>query len=150
MADAAAGAGQKQRATRSVIARVRHGCVLNFHSGIKPRLGPGLIRRVAAEYDAVVQSERAIVPKFELGRRDPPAAPARRARYVADDVGGDYLGDRLFEGETAFERLRLLARPRSNLGLFRPGGEIGVGLCLRKRRHVAAYANLPPQRFPIE
>src|SRR5260370_21874589 len=55
---------------------------------IKPRLGPWLIRPRAAEFDAVVQAERAVVPELELGRQNAPAAPARRARDFADDVPG--------------------------------------------------------------
>src|SRR5258708_28871024 len=70
-------------------------------SGIKPRLGPWLIRRRAAEFDAVVQAERAVVPKLELHRCNAPAAPARRARHFADDVFGGELCDRLFERKTA-------------------------------------------------
>src|SRR5947199_7712094 len=31
-------------------------------SGIEPHLAPGLVCRVAAEFDAVVQAERAVVP----------------------------------------------------------------------------------------
>src|SRR3982750_349451 len=69
----------------------------DFQSGIKPRLGPGLIRAVAAEFDAVVQPERAVVPEFELRRRDAPTAPPRRARHLADNILGRNLSDRLLE-----------------------------------------------------
>ena len=59
-------------------------------SGIEPHLAPGLCRRIAAEFDAVVQAERAVVPELETLRLDAPAAPPRRARHVADHVfGGD-------------------------------------------------------------
>src|SRR5437879_3028163 len=68
---------------------------------IKPRLKPWLIRRRAAEFDAVVQAERAVMPEFELQRCDAPAAPARRARHFADDVSGRDGRDGLFERETA-------------------------------------------------
>ena len=34
-------------------------------SGIEPRFGPRLIRPVAAEFDAVVQAERTVVPEFD-------------------------------------------------------------------------------------
>src|SRR6202040_1486421 len=96
-------------------------------SGIKPRLGPGLIRSFPAEFDAVVQAERAVVPEFELHGRDAPAAPAGRARHLADQMPGRDFGDGLLEGKTAFQRLRLLGSPGADLGLLRPGGEIGVG-----------------------
>src|SRR5450631_1324830 len=79
--------------------------------GIKPRLGPWLIRRGAAEFDAVVQAERAVVPEFEPGGRDPPAAPAGRTRHLADHIPGGHPGDRLLEREPAFQRLRLLRGP---------------------------------------
>src|SRR5580698_10845937 len=88
---------------------------------VEPRPGPWLIRRGAAEFDAVVQAERAVVPEFDPQRDDAPAAPARRARHLADDVPGGDLGDRLLEGKAAFQRLRLLAGPGADLGLFRPG-----------------------------
>src|SRR5436190_23031227 len=118
--------------------------------GIKPRLGPGLIRAVAAEFDAVVQPERAVVPEFELRRRDAPTAPARRARHLANNILGGERSDRLFECKTAFQRLRLLACPGADLRLLRPGGEISVGLFFGHRCHVAADADLPAQRFPME
>src|SRR3981189_3554040 len=91
---------------------------LRVNSGIKPRLGPWLIQRIAAEFDAVVQTERAVVPEFEPQWRDAPAAPARRARPLADNVPGGDLGDRLLKGKAAFQRLRLLAGPGADLGLL--------------------------------
>src|SRR5260370_24310392 len=118
--------------------------------GIEPHFGPRLIRRRAAEFDAVVQAERTVVPEFELQRRNAPAAPARWARHVADDIFGGDLCDRLFERKAALQGLRLLAGPVADLGLLRPGRAIGVGLCLAHRRHVAADADLPAQRFPVK
>src|SRR5450631_3596338 len=117
---------------------------------VKPRLRPWLVRASTAEFDAVVQAERAVMPELHAGRRKAPAAPARRTRHLADNVfGGDFC-DRLFEGKAAFQGLRLLAGPGPDLGLLRPGGEIGVGLGLRYRRHVAADADLPAQRLPVK
>src|SRR5450432_1908115 len=113
--------------------------------GIESHFGPWLIRRSAAEFDAVVQAERAVVPEFEPDRRDAPAAPAGRARHLAQKVLGGVGRDRLLEGKTAFQRLRLLAGPGPDLGLLRAGGEISVGLGPGHRRHVAADADLPAQ-----
>src|ERR1700742_5191312 len=98
---------------------------MTVSSGIKPRFGPGLIRARAAKFDAVVQAERAVVPEFEAGRLDAPSAPAWRPRHLADDVFGGDFGDRLLEGKPALQRLRLFAGPGADLGLLRPGGEIG-------------------------
>src|SRR5260370_18789862 len=104
-------------------------------SGIKPRLGPRLIRSGAAEFDAVVQAERAVVPEFELGGRNAPTAPAGRARHVADDMFCRDLRDRLLKGKTAFQRLRLLAGPGADLGLFWASSKIGIGCPVRDLRH---------------
>src|SRR3954454_6063530 len=166
MAYAAASPGQEQRAARR-IGRLRHeglsrwsmirtrrgfpkGSCSNKTLGIHPRLGPFLAGRVTAKFDAVVQAEWAVVPELDTRRRDPPAAPARRTRHLADDVLGGDLGDRLLEGEAALELLRLLARPGADLRLLRAGGEIGVGLGLGHRRHVAADADLTAQRLPVK
>src|SRR5712692_989936 len=77
-------------------------------SGIEPRLGPWLIRPGTAEFDTVVEAEGAVVPELELRRRNAPAAPPLRARYLADHVFGRDQSDRLLEGEAALQRLRLL------------------------------------------
>src|ERR1700743_656673 len=77
----------------------------NSKSRIEPGLRPGLIRRIAAEFDAIVQTERAVVPELDLPRRDSPAAPARRPRHIADEVFGGDLRNRLLESETAFQLL---------------------------------------------
>src|SRR3984957_8909108 len=119
-------------------------------SGIEPRLRPGSTRAVAAEFDTIVQAERAVVPELELQRRDAPAAPARRARHLANNMFGGELGDRLFKGKTAFQRLRLLAGPSADLGLFRPGGEVSGGLGTGHRGHRATDAHLPAQRLPVK
>src|SRR6266702_966698 len=117
---------------------------------VHPRLGPWLAGRVTAKFDAVVEAEWAVVPELDARGRDAPAAPARRPRHLADNVFGRDLGDRLLEGEAALQLLRLLARPGADLGLLGPGGEIGVGLGLGHRRHVAADADLTAQRLPVK
>src|SRR4029077_5272227 len=96
-------------------------------SGVHPHLAPGLARRVAAEFHAVVQAERAVVPEFHAQRRDAPAAPARRPRHLADHMLGGDQRNRLLEGKAALQRLRLLARPGADLRLLWPCREIGVG-----------------------
>src|SRR6202012_2618749 len=60
-------------------------------SRIQPGPGPGLIRGLAAEFDAIVQAERTVVPEFDPARRDAPAAPARRARPLADGIVDGHL-----------------------------------------------------------
>src|SRR5260370_10752454 len=55
---------------------------------IKPRLGPWLLRPRPAEFDAVVQAERAGVPELQMGMQNTPPPPARRARHFARDVLG--------------------------------------------------------------
>src|SRR3954469_5242798 len=116
-----------------------------LRSRIEPRLAPRLVGQLAAEFNAVVQPERPVVPELEAGGRYSPAAPARRPRHVADDVSGGDFGDRLLEGKAAFQRLRLLAGPGADLRLLRPGGEIGAGFFRRHSRHVAADADLTAQ-----
>src|SRR5579871_6672786 len=88
-----------------------------YRSGVKPRLRPGLTRRVAAKFDTVVQAERTVMPELEPERGDAPAAPARWARHLADQVLRGNLGDRLFEGEAALQGLRLFRGPGADLGL---------------------------------
>src|SRR6267154_72113 len=84
-----------------------------------------------------------VMPELETPGGNPPAAPAGRPRYFADDVFGGDQRDRLLERKTALQRLRLLAGPGADLGLFGPGREIGIGLGIGHRRHVAADAHLP-------
>src|SRR3569832_2067597 len=119
-------------------------------SRVKPRLRPGLTWRVAAEFDAVVQTERTVMPELEPERADAPAAPAGRTRHRADQMLRGNLGDRLFEGETAFQRLRLFRCPCADLRLFGAGGEIGIGLGIGHRRYRSPDAYLPAQRLPVK
>src|SRR5215467_6405121 len=91
-------------------------CDLRIH----PHFGPRAAGHVAAEFDAVVQAEGAVMPELDPRRRDPPSAPTGRARHFADHVLGRDQSDRLFEGKAAFERLRLLRGPGADLRLFRP------------------------------
>ena len=67
---------------------------------VQSHLAPGLRRRIATEFDTVVQAERAVVPELETAGLNAPAAPARRARHLADDVFCGVFGNLLLEGET--------------------------------------------------
>src|SRR5581483_346812 len=106
--------------------------------GVEPGLRPGLIGSLTAEFDAVVQAERAIVSELEAQGRDAPAAPPLRARHFADDVLGRVLRDRLLERKATFQGFGLFRGPGAELSLFGAGGEIGVRLGIAHRRHSAA------------
>src|SRR5487761_355365 len=75
---------------------------------VEPRLGPRRAHAVAGKGDAVVQPERPLLPELDLGRHDPIADPMRRPRYRADCKFGGKARNRLFEGEPALQRRRLL------------------------------------------
>ena len=106
-------------------------------------LGPRLAQRRAAELDAVVQAERPVVPELDRDRHDAVAGPVRRARHGAERVFRRVERDRLLEGEPAFQRARLLARPGADLRALRAGREIGVGLLRRHALDRPAHAHLP-------
>src|SRR4029077_5376616 len=106
MPDAAAGSGEQQGAARLIASRHR-GSV----SRIKARLGPATARRFAPELDAVVQTERTVVPELDPVRYDPISAPVRRPRDRSDHVFRGVARDRLLERQPALERCRLSARP---------------------------------------
>src|SRR5437588_5513867 len=103
MANAAARPGQEQRPPRSV-RRVGHLMMSLRRLRVEPGLRPGLIGSLTAEFDAVVQTERAVVPELEAQGRDAPAAPPLRARHLADEILGRELRDRLFKREAALQR----------------------------------------------
>lgn len=161
MADAAASAREQQGAPRCIGGRhgnprssleVTESGVTDYEIKVTDRAGSST--RLDPAHRGGIRYDRANGTggraRTRLARRDAPAAPARRPRYLTDDVFGGNLGDCLFKGEAAFQRLRLLARPGADLGLLRPGREIGVGLGVRHRRHVAADAHLPAQRLPMK
>src|SRR5215471_14357709 len=97
-------------------------------SRVKPRLVPGRAGGLAAEFDAVVQAERPVVPELDRQREEAIAGPIRRARNRSERVFRGVERDRLLEGVAALERCRLLAGPGTDLRQARPGGEVGVGL----------------------
>src|SRR5947207_15761304 len=57
-------------------------------SGIKCARRPGLARRRAAVFQAVVQAERGILPEFDQQGLQAEARPVRRTRHRADDMLG--------------------------------------------------------------
>src|SRR5581483_7253770 len=101
MTNAAAGSSEKQRPSRCVVRGSGHEML--FALRIKARLRAGVVGAVAAEFDAIVQAVGAVVPEFEPQRRDAPAAPARRARHLADQILGGDLGDGLLKRKPAFQ-----------------------------------------------
>src|SRR6185312_2658659 len=84
VADAAACPSEQQGASR-FFRRTGHDGA-NTSSGIEPRLDPWLAGLGAAEFNAVVQAERAVLPEFDDERHDAIADPVRRARNIADPV----------------------------------------------------------------
>jgi hypothetical protein len=72
------------------------------------------------------------------------------SRDVADGVLRGIERDRLLEGEAAFQRCRLLARPGANLRLLGAGGEVGVGLSFGDTIDGTAHTHLPVHRLPVE
>src|SRR5581483_974659 len=133
VADAAAGSGQEQGTARLVGLAARHGGPVTYThlwspacagtsgalSRIEPRLAPG--GTCAPEHDAVVQAERPLLPEFHFLRHDAVARPMRRPRHLADGVFRRIDRDRLLEGEAAFQRRGLLARPGADLRLLGAG-----------------------------
>src|SRR6185503_10830316 len=102
-----------------VSSRVRRGWLMvefgiSF-SRIHSHFGPRLAQACAPEFDAVVQTERAVVPELDRNRHDAIAGPVRRARHRAKCILCRIERDRLLEGEPALQRARLLARPGADL-----------------------------------
>src|SRR4029077_4117244 len=118
-----------------VSSKARRGwLVLEFgirFSWVHAHFGPRLAQGRAAEFDAVVQAERAVVPELHRDRHDAVAGPVRRARHGAHGVFRSVERHRLLEGEPALQRARLLARPGADLRTFRTSREVGVGLLRR-------------------
>ena len=73
-----------------------------------------------------------------------------RARHLAKAKGKALLDHLLFQRETIGQGLGLIRRPSSDLAGPRTGGEIGIGLSIRHRRHRSAHTHLTAQRFPVE
>ena len=64
-------------------------------SRIHADLGPGRIRRLAAEFDAVVQAELAVVPELDADRANAETGPVGGARNIADSIFRGVFGNRL-------------------------------------------------------
>src|SRR4029079_9732741 len=92
-----------------------------------PGLAPRLLRRSAAEHDAVVQPEGAVLPELDFERNQPIAAPISRPRHRAvAEILGQAL-DFSLERRARGERPRLSRGARADAALAMAGGEIGVG-----------------------
>src|SRR3974390_686197 len=124
--------------------------IWSFSSWIESRLAPRPTQIVALEFDAVVQAERPLLPELNREWHDAVARPVERPRNVGERVFGGVDRNRLLEGEAAFQRRRLLARPGADLRLLRSAGEIGIGLGVGDPLDVAAHADLPAWRLPVK
>src|SRR4029077_2588664 len=102
--DTAACSGEEQRAAR--LGRLRTGHVVSgmglacdrqvdASSRIEPRLGPGVVRMIAFELDAIVETECSLLPELDRDRHDSIAGPVGGPRDVADGVLRGIGGDRL-------------------------------------------------------
>src|SRR3712207_1864374 len=97
-----------------------------------------------------MQAEGPVVPELDADRGDAVAGPIGWARHLADGVFGRVNGDRLLEGEAAFEWPGLLARPGTDAAVTGTAGEIGIRLGVADRRDGAAGPDLPAQALPME
>src|SRR5262249_58099707 len=109
---------------------------------IKPRFRPGRPCLRSAKFDAVMQSERPLVPEFHHAGHDAVADPEWRPRHRPDGELGGFERDRLFEGVAAFEWARLPAGPGADLGGARAACEIGIGLRFAHSYNRAAQTDL--------
>src|SRR6266511_6220406 len=86
---------------------------------VEPRLAPGRVEPLAAEFEPIMQPERPLVPELDQERPQAVAGPVRRSR---DRPEGKFRGverDRFLEGMATLERRRLLAGPGADLGKAR-------------------------------
>src|SRR5262245_64666287 len=92
-------------------------------SRIEPGLGPGRLRARAAEHDPVMQAERPVLPKLDLERDEPVAAPIGGARHLA---AGEALGQARhlgLERRAARKRARLARGASADPALAMAGDE---------------------------
>src|SRR5262249_37965898 len=90
---------------------------IDASSRIEPRLAPRSVWRIAFERDGIVEAEWPLLPELNGDRHNPVARPVWWPGNLADGVFRRINGNRLFEGESAFQRRRLLAGPGPNLRL---------------------------------
>src|SRR5215467_12477204 len=117
--------------------------MIDASSRIEARLAPRCVRVIAFEHDAIVEAEWPLLPELDGDWHNPEARPVKWPRNLADGVFRCIYGDRLFKGDSAFQRSRLLARPGPDLRLFGTGGEIGIGLGVGNTFDRAANSHLP-------
>jgi hypothetical protein len=104
----------------------------------------------AAEDDAIVQTECAVAPEFDIHRFDTKAGPVRRARDLAEPELGDITGHGLLQRKPALQRARLLRGPGADAAVAGARLEIGVGLGVADNRDGPANPDLPAQALPVE
>src|SRR4051794_39363448 len=106
MPNAAAGSREKQCAARLVGGLRGHflHSTARCASRIKARLTPWLTRCVAAELNAIMQTERPILPELHDQRHEPVAGPIRGAGNSTEREFGGRERDGLLEGMPALER----------------------------------------------
>src|SRR3954468_13191194 len=90
-------------------------------SRIHAHFGPRLAQARPSELDAIVEAEGPVVPELHRDRHDAVAGPVRRGGHGATCVFRRVDRNRLLEGEPAFQRTRLLARPGADLRTLRAG-----------------------------
>ena len=73
-----------------------------------------------------MQPERLFEPKLHPKRFDAVTRPEIRPRYLGEPIFEPVLRGPALEFEMAFQWSRLFARPRTNLALLIPGGEIRI------------------------
>src|SRR5262245_6123389 len=83
---------------------------------VEPGRVPWCARRLATEFDPVVQPVRPVVPELDDERQQTIAGPLRRPWNGPQREPGGVERDRLLQGVAAFERRRLRARPGADLG----------------------------------
>src|SRR6185312_13483452 len=119
-------------------------------SGVKPRFAPRRAALGAAELDALVQPEWAVLPEFDGHWNDPKPRPIRRPGHAADGIFGGIARDGLLEGKPAFEWRRLIAGPGADLREPRAAGIVGISFGVGDALDRTAKAHLPGAGFPVK
>src|SRR6476469_5986923 len=105
---------------------------------------------VAPVAEPVVQPVRAALPALDLIRGEQVSAPMFGARDVLSGEALAHLLHPALEGRPIVERPALLARPRAELRVAGPGGEVRVGVPRRELAHRPAQTDLPVAFAPVQ